>query len=168
MTLTTRAALVATSIFAGAMALSGSASALTADEIFEIYSATAIVESVVPSPTDPSRYEVTLIADGVSYVILVDAETGEVVNPDEPGADEPAATEVAEVENKDACKDYGWVELGFRNQGQCIRLVNTGVDTRPAETEADEGSESGPDRDECKNGGWEALGFRNQGQCIAG
>lgn len=168
MKLTTPAALLATAIFAGAMALSGSASALTADEIYEIYSATATVESVVPSPTDPSLYEVTLIADGVSYVILVDAETGEVVTADEPVGDEPAAEELAEVEDKDSCKNYGWVDLGFRNQGQCIRLVNTGVDTRPAETDAEAESSSGPDRDECKHGGWEALGFRNQGQCVAG
>ena len=28
------------------------------------------------------------------------------------------------------CKDGGWEEAGFRNQGQCIRFVNTGQDSR--------------------------------------
>jgi len=28
------------------------------------------------------------------------------------------------------CKDGGWEEAGFRNQGQCIRYVNTGQDSR--------------------------------------
>lgn len=30
----------------------------------------------------------------------------------------------------DDCKGGGWMGLGFRNQGQCIRYVNTGVDSR--------------------------------------
>jgi len=32
--------------------------------------------------------------------------------------------------DKDACKDGGWEMYGFRNQGQCIRFVNTGKDSR--------------------------------------
>jgi len=28
------------------------------------------------------------------------------------------------------CKDGGWEAFGFRNQGQCIQFVNTGVDSR--------------------------------------
>jgi len=35
-----------------------------------------------------------------------------------------------EVDDRDQCVDGSWEELGFRNQGQCIRFVNTGVDTR--------------------------------------
>jgi hypothetical protein len=31
---------------------------------------------------------------------------------------------------KDDCKDGGWESFGFRNQGQCIRFVNTGQDSR--------------------------------------
>jgi hypothetical protein len=31
---------------------------------------------------------------------------------------------------KDECKNGGWMEFGFRNQGQCIRYVNTGQDSR--------------------------------------
>lgn len=32
--------------------------------------------------------------------------------------------------DRDVCKDGGWQDLGFRNQGQCIRFVNTGKDSR--------------------------------------
>lgn len=32
--------------------------------------------------------------------------------------------------NKDDCKNGGWDEYGFKNQGQCIRFVNTGKDSR--------------------------------------
>lgn len=38
--------------------------------------------------------------------------------------------EVSELEDKAECKKGGWEALGFKNQGQCIRLVNTGVDSR--------------------------------------
>jgi hypothetical protein len=31
---------------------------------------------------------------------------------------------------RDDCKDGGWERFGFRNQGQCIRFVNTGQDSR--------------------------------------
>jgi hypothetical protein len=36
----------------------------------------------------------------------------------------------------DQCRNGGWAEFGFRNQGQCIRYVNTGTDTRPVVTPA--------------------------------
>lgn len=31
---------------------------------------------------------------------------------------------------RDDCKKDGWHQFGFRNQGQCIRFVNTGQDSR--------------------------------------
>lgn len=31
---------------------------------------------------------------------------------------------------KDDCKNGGWEEFGFNNQGQCIKYVNTGKDSR--------------------------------------
>lgn len=31
-------------------------------------------------------------------------------------------------DTKDACKNGGWEALGFRNQGQCVRCVETGKD----------------------------------------
>ena len=34
---------------------------------------------------------------------------------------------------KDACKKGGWQDLGFRNQGQCVRWIETGKDSRPSE-----------------------------------
>jgi hypothetical protein len=33
-------------------------------------------------------------------------------------------------ENRDQCRDGAWEDLGFRNQGQCIRFVETGQDSR--------------------------------------
>lgn len=35
-----------------------------------------------------------------------------------------------DVQTKDQCKEDGWMAFGFRNQGQCIRFVNTGQDSR--------------------------------------
>lgn len=37
---------------------------------------------------------------------------------------------VADPVAKDECKKGGWMDFGFRNQGQCIRFVNTGKDSR--------------------------------------
>jgi hypothetical protein len=37
---------------------------------------------------------------------------------------------LADAQTKDDCKDGGWDDFGFRNQGQCIRFVNTGQDSR--------------------------------------
>jgi hypothetical protein len=31
---------------------------------------------------------------------------------------------------KEDCKDGGWETYGFRNQGQCVRFVQTGEDSR--------------------------------------
>jgi hypothetical protein len=39
----------------------------------------------------------------------------------------PATTD---PQNKDQCKNGGWESYGFSNQGQCIRFVNTGQDSR--------------------------------------
>ena len=33
-------------------------------------------------------------------------------------------------QSKDQCKDGSWESYGFRNQGQCIKFVNTGQDSR--------------------------------------
>lgn len=38
--------------------------------------------------------------------------------------------EIQDAVTKDDCKNGGWQELGFKNQGQCIRYVNTGKDNR--------------------------------------
>ena len=44
-------------------------------------------------------------------------EVGPVVGPADPAT-------------KADCKKGGWADFGFRNQGQCIRFVNTGKDSR--------------------------------------
>ena len=36
------------------------------------------------------------------------------------------ATAQGQPETKDDCKKGGWMQFGFKNQGQCIRFVNTG------------------------------------------
>lgn len=38
--------------------------------------------------------------------------------------------EAPQPQSKDDCKRGGWQDFGFRNQGQCIRFVNTGQDSR--------------------------------------
>jgi hypothetical protein len=35
-----------------------------------------------------------------------------------------------DAQTKDDCKDGGWEAYGFKNQGQCIRFVETGKDSR--------------------------------------
>ncbi|MDP3996435.1 MAG: hypothetical protein Q8P86_01925, partial [bacterium] len=38
--------------------------------------------------------------------------------------------EVSDPASKEECKNGGWENFGFSNQGQCIRFVNTGQDSR--------------------------------------
>jgi hypothetical protein len=33
-------------------------------------------------------------------------------------------------QSKDDCKNGGWEKYGFKNQGQCVRYVETGMDSR--------------------------------------
>lgn len=35
-----------------------------------------------------------------------------------------------DIDDRDQCKDGSWEAAGFKNQGQCIRYVNTGQDSR--------------------------------------
>ncbi len=46
------------------------------------------------------------------------------------GSIEIAYEEITDPTSKDECKKGGWEAFGFRNQGQCIRFVNTGKDSR--------------------------------------
>ncbi|MDP3880895.1 MAG: hypothetical protein Q8Q32_01795 [bacterium] len=44
--------------------------------------------------------------------------------------DDPEPPTVDNPETKADCKNGGWEAMGFRNQGQCIRYVNTDQDSR--------------------------------------
>ena len=44
------------------------------------------------------------------------------VSPEPPAPVDPAT--------KDDCKKGGWSDFGFKNQGQCVRFIETGVDSR--------------------------------------
>lgn len=37
---------------------------------------------------------------------------------------------IPDVQTKDECKNGGWEAFGFRNQGQCVRFIETGMDSR--------------------------------------
>ena len=37
---------------------------------------------------------------------------------------------LSDPQSKEDCKDGGWEQYGFRNQGQCVRFVETGGDSR--------------------------------------
>lgn len=57
----------------------------------------------------------------ISFVEIGDHELD--LTDDGDGEDEDPTT-------KDDCKRGGWEDYGFRNQGQCIKFVNTGKDSR--------------------------------------
>ncbi len=44
------------------------------------------------------------------------------ISPERPAPKDPVTS--------DDCKQGGWVDFGFRNQGQCVRFVETGTDSR--------------------------------------
>lgn len=49
--------------------------------------------------------------------VALDAEEEPPPPPDDP-------------QTRQDCMRGGWADYGFRNQGQCIRFVNTGMDNR--------------------------------------
>ena len=77
--------------------------------------------------------EFTLIADADGYepasttVTVEDAQVTTVDLALEPEVVDPEPTDPT---TKNDCKKGGWRDYGFRNQGQCIRYVNTGKDSR--------------------------------------
>jgi hypothetical protein len=42
----------------------------------------------------------------------------------------PAPPAPVDPESKDECRNGGWSNFDFRNQGQCIRFIETGYDSR--------------------------------------
>ena len=76
----------------------------------------------------PGSYTVTVEADGFlpateEDVVVTEAETTTVDFVLE--AEAPA-----DPDTREDCMRGGWQDYGFRNQGQCIRFVNTGMDRR--------------------------------------
>lgn len=41
--------------------------------------------------------------------------------------------QLASPTTRDDCKDEGWQDFGFENQGQCVRFIETGKDSRIGE-----------------------------------
>ncbi len=60
--------------------------------------------------------------DGNTDALTVGIAGGNTVTYDFELANDPA--------DKNDCKKGGWAQYGFRNQGQCIKFVNTGKDSR--------------------------------------
>lgn len=46
------------------------------------------------------------------------------------GVDDVSVIAQVDPTNKDQCKSGGWKDFGFDNQGQCVRFVETGKDSR--------------------------------------
>lgn len=69
-----------------------------------------------------------------------------------------AQQEFSNPEFKEDCKNGGWVEYGFRNQGQCIRFVNTGQDSRGQDNGEENGDDNGNGEE---NGGDNGNGEEN-------
>ena len=68
---------------------------------------------------------------GPNFLATVDPNTGVVTNVGQSvnGLDAIAWRPI-DPKTKDDCKNGAWETFGFRNQGQCIRFVNTGKDSR--------------------------------------
>lgn len=81
-------------------------------------------------------WNTTLVPDG-TYTIRLEArdeggnkDAGSVDAIDVTVMNTVVEPEPTDPVTKDECKDGGWEDFGFRNQGQCIRFVNTGMDSR--------------------------------------
>lgn len=51
----------------------------------------------------------------------------------DPEPDPDAGTHPIDPTEKADCRNGGWEGYGFRNQGQCVRFIETGQDSRPLE-----------------------------------
>lgn len=60
--------------------------------------------------------------DGYLDNVVVDLDSAVTIYDFEPAPVDPIT--------KDECKDSGWEAFGFSNQGQCVRFVETGKDSR--------------------------------------
>jgi hypothetical protein len=140
-----RTAVVVATVLAGAFGLSTTASALTPEQVRQLFSSTYNVASVVEIEADRPTYELTIVEDGVVRVLLVTFEQWFVRSLQEdvfsPHQAVPVEPEAVLIEPEDAVTPEAPVHEG-------------------------ETARAGLTEDDCKNGGWEELGFTNQGRCI--
>jgi hypothetical protein len=91
-------------------------------------------------------FSIAYNGEAQTYNFTASAEDDEEENGEDPS--DPAV--------KEDCKNGGWAQYGFRNQGQCIRYVNTGKDSRngedPDNGDNGEDEENGEDPDNGDNG----------------
>jgi hypothetical protein len=126
-----RATLFGATLLAASFGMSSVAmAALTIDDIAGMFSSYLIL-SIEPTGGDSTIYEVVYEDDGVAYIAYVDSDSGEFVAADEvAGGNEPAGGEDVDEDegpdNKDDCKNGGWRDMDYRNQGQCIADFNRG------------------------------------------
>ena len=92
----------------------------------------------ITEPADGSTVTATLTTDGVAgfqtfafegFTDLVSLSWVQV-SPFHQFDNIVLALEAAGPVSKDDCRDGGWVAFGFVNQGQCVRMVETGKDSR--------------------------------------
>jgi hypothetical protein len=80
---------------------------------------------------EPGEYTVTADAEGYQPANqAASVAAGATTTVDFALASEPAAPPVDAPRAKNDCVDESWEVYGFRNQGQCIRFVMTGQDSR--------------------------------------
>jgi len=77
----------------------------------------------------------SLILACAGLVLAACSESGDLPTEPELGAEGDERFDwtrfyVLSLENKDQCRDGDWEALGFKNQGQCVRFVETGKDSR--------------------------------------
>jgi hypothetical protein len=95
-------------------------------EVVNTSLATALQSRDACSETSPTCTTARAFALSSSATTAVLVQRGGLVmkfiSPEPPAPEEPVVIE--------DCKAGGWSDFGFRNQGQCIRFVETGVDSR--------------------------------------
>ena len=79
-----------------------------------------------PNPATGAQVDV-LFPGPVASLVLSDNGTGVVIDD---LAFELAPNAAVDPDTKKDCKKGGWEAFGFRNQGQCVRFVNSGKDSR--------------------------------------
>ena len=108
--------------------------------VFQLSAAQFIAVAAADSPDDCSLGSPGEVAEVISGQIAI--------------VDAPASP--TSPTSRNDCKNGGWAQFGFKNQGQCIRFVRLipGAGPYPSTTE------------QCRHGGWVQFGFKNQRKCL--